>query len=210
MTVSSHFSNNQTSSSAPSRLPASQVSWAETICGIFAHRPNCRWPNCRFLLKFHHQSFDTECRAWVSSRRSHVGSISRIHRSTAQCLAVLSFALGVDTSTRRVGGLGARRREKLGCGTGDSRCDLLGSSHFVGAGCLESSWQANWLSRAQAATSITTTATLARQARPYRAQCGRDRSVTFPSRSVKGDQSWPMDRAARLLSAARSRPIRHA
>ncbi len=55
-------------------MPASQVSWAETICGIFAHRPNCRWPNCRFLLKFHHQSFDTECRAWITSRRSHIGS----------------------------------------------------------------------------------------------------------------------------------------
>jgi hypothetical protein len=105
---------------------------------------------------------------------------------------------------------GGQETGKLGCGTGDSPCDMLGSSHFVGVGCLESSWLANWLARAQAATSITTTARLARQARPYRAQCGRDRSVTFRSRSLKGDQSWPMDRAARLPSAARSRPIRHA
>ena len=89
----------------------SQVAWLEGLCGLFARCANCGWPNCRFLLKFLHLSFDTICRASVTSRRLHIGQVRRNHRLTAQSFAVLSFVEGALASLVRVGRPAAARRE---------------------------------------------------------------------------------------------------
>jgi hypothetical protein len=107
--------------------------------------------------------------------------------------------------------LGGAHMRRLDSGTGDSPCDMLGSSHFVGVGCLESSWLAKWSSRAWAATNtITTTAMLAPRVRPCRAVSGPDRSVMCRSNPSKGEPSWRVGRPARPSSAADRPAIRRA
>jgi hypothetical protein len=172
--------------------------------------PNCGWPNCGILLKFPLLSFDTVV---------ELGLLRCVHTSVR---------FDANFATRRIGSpsvpgsgchcrfpsrpsLGGLLTRRLNCGTGDSPCDLLGSSHFVGVGCLESSWLAQWSSRAWVATNtITTTGTRAHRVRPCRAACGPDPSAMFRSNLSKVVPSWQVGRRARLSSAADRPAIRRA
>jgi hypothetical protein len=118
---------------------------------------------------------------------------------------------GANAGFRRVRRLAAFLTRRLNCGTGDSPCDLLGSSHFVGVGCLDSSWLAQWSPRAWVATNtITTTGTRAHRVPLCRAVCGPDLSVMFRSNLSKVGPAWRVGRPARPWSVADRPAIRRA
>lgn len=170
--------------------------------------PNCGWPDCGILLKFLLLSFDTDVELGLL-RCVHTSvrfdAIIEIRRCGSPCFPGLGCRCQFP-SRPSPGGPFTRR---LNCGTGDSPCDMLGSSHFVGVGCLESSWLAQWCSRAWAATNtITTTAMAAHRLRPCQAVCRPDRCAMFQSNPSKVEPIWRVGRPARPSSAA-APPVIH-